>query len=198
MKTLLVALLFCAATCLGAEPSPTAGKDGFISLFNGVDLKGWTSHGKAQWSVVNGVLTGVDGMGHLYTDVVITNCEVRGVFRVSDNGNSGLYFRCQQPADNPDGFPRGYEAQICNHGDGFTGWLWKPGKPTGPAKKLITKDGEWFAMRVRVEGDHIQIWVNDELMTDYRDTEYRSGHFALQGHNAGMKIEAKELFYKPL
>jgi len=51
-------------------------------------------------------------------------------------------------------------------------------------------------MRIRAVGDHIQIWVNEELMTDYHDSEYTRGHFAIQGHNPGMTIEAKELYYR--
>jgi len=32
----------------------------------------------------------------------------------------------------------------------------------------------------------------------YDDSEYKTGHFAIQGHNKGMKIEAKDLFYRNL
>ncbi len=181
------------------ESSRTANEQAeWVSLFNGENLDGWFVRGKATWDVKDGILTGHGGMGHIYADPVLTDLEVRGKFRISENGNSGLYFRCNPPQDNPDGFPRGYEAQIDNHSDAFTGWLWKPGTPTGKAAKLVTKDNEWFSMRVKAVGDHIQIWVNDELMTDYHDTEYAKGHFAIQGHNPGQTIEAKDLFYRDL
>lgn len=170
----------------------------WVSLFNGKNLDGWFVRGKAKWSVENGVLVGIGGMGHIYADPVLTDLEVKGTFLISENGNSGLYFRCNPPEDNPDGFPRGYEAQIDNHADAFTGWLWKPGTPTGKAKTLITKDNEWFTLRVRAVGDHIQIWVNDQLMVDYHDSEYKKGHFAIQGHNADQRLEAKDLYYRDL
>lgn len=178
--------------------SPVDAERGWISLFNGMNLTGWFVRGKAKWEVIDGVLTGVDGMGHIYADPVLTDCEIRGMFKVSEDGNSGLYFRCNPPADNPDGFPRGYEAQISNHGNAFTGWLWKPGTPTGPAKRLVTRDDHWFSLHVKAVSDHIQIWVNGQLMTDYHETEYTKGHFAIQGHNPGMKIEARDLFYRDL
>ncbi len=146
----------------------------------------------------DGILTGIDGMGHIYAEPVLTDCEVKGMFRVSEKGNSGLYFRCNPPEDNPDGFPRGFEAQIDNHAEAHTGWLWKPGEPTGRAKALITKDGEWFSMHVIVVGDHIEISVNDQLMTHSHDGDFKKGHFAIQGHNPGMTIEAKDLFYRDL
>lgn len=170
----------------------------WISLFNGKDLSGWFIHGKAQWSVQNGILTGEGGMGHIYSDVTCRDFEVKGSFRVSAEGNSGFYFRSNPPADNPDAFPRGYEAQICNSQDAYTGWLWKPGKPTGKATELLTKDNEWFRYRIKAVGDHIQFWINDRLVMTYDDVEYNSGHFAIQGHNPGMIIEAKDLFYRDL
>jgi len=173
----------------------------WVSLFNGKDLTGWTARGKAAWSVQDGVLTGVGGMGHLYSDATCADFEFKGEFRITEQGekaNSGFYFRANPPATNPDGFPRGYEAQICNSQDAYTGWLWKPGKPTGKATALLTKDGEWFHYRIRAVGPHIQFWINDQPVMTYDDTEYRTGHFAIQGHNPGMKIEARELYYRVL
>jgi hypothetical protein len=173
----------------------------WVSLFNCKDLTGWTARGKAQWSVQDGVLVGVGGMGHIYSDATCSDFEAKGMFRVVNVGatpNSGFYFRANPPADNPDDFPRGYEAQICNHGDGYTGWLWKPGKPTGKATELLTKDGEWFSYRIRAVGKRIQFWINAKLVMTYDNAEYKTGHFAIQGHNPGMKGEAKELSYRDL
>jgi hypothetical protein len=172
----------------------------WISLFNGKDLSGWTVHGKAKWSVEDGVLVGTGGMGHIYSDVTCADLEVKGMFRITaepgSKSNSGLYFRANPPADNIDGFPRGYEAQICHSQEAYTGWLWKPGKPTGKATELLTKDGEWFSYRIRAVGPHIQFWINDKLVMTYDDAEFKMGHFAIQGHNPGMKIEAKELYWR--
>lgn len=192
---LLIGALLVAGASNGEEQAK------WISLFNGKDLSGWTVHGKATWSVQDGVLVGIGGMGHIYTDATCSDFEAKGMFRVTNLGttpNSGFYFRANPPADNVNDFPRGYEAQICNQGDGYTGWLWKPGKPTGRATALLTKDGEWFSYRIRAVGAHIQFWINDQLVMTYDDTEYRSGHFAIQGHNPGMKVEAKELYYRDL
>ena len=198
MKRTLAILV--SALLIGCA-SNSAEKSKWVSLFNGKDLTGWTVRGKATWSVENGVLVGIGGMGHIYTDATCTDFEVKGMFRISEQGakaNSGLYFRANPPADNVNGFPRGYEAQICNSQDAYTGWLWKPGKPTGKATELLTKDGEWFSYRIRAVGEHIQFWINDKLVMTYDDSEYKSGHFAIQGHNPGMKIEAKELYYMDL
>jgi hypothetical protein len=47
-------------------------------------------------------------------------------------------------------------------------------------------------------GERIQFWINGKLVMTYDDAEYKTGHFAIQGHNPGMKIEAKELYYMDL
>lgn len=180
-----------------------SGETGWISFFNGENLEGWTVRGNANWVVKDGVLTGTSekGTGHIYADPVLTDLEVKGMFRITDLGggaNSGLYFRANPPADNPESFPNGYEAQICHNQKAYTGWLWKPGKPTGKADTLLTKDGEWFTMKVKAVGSKLQIWVNDQLVMTYEDDEYKKGHFAIQCHNPGMVIEAKDLYYKDL
>ena len=191
-KLIFVIVMVCFAGTGNAKPK-------WISLFNGKDLSGWFIRGKAEWSVQDGILAGEGGMGHIYTDVTCTDFEAKGMFRISGtNSNSGFYFRANQPAENPDAFPRGYEAQICNNQDAYTGWLWKPGKPTGKATELLTKDGEWFSYRIKAVGTHIEFWIDKKLVMTYDDTEFKSGHFAIQGHNPGMKIEAKELYYRDL
>ena len=194
------AITFLAAVLIGfssnAEDNPK-----WISLFNGKDLSGWTAHGEAKWSVQDGVLVGVGGMGQLYSEVTCSDLEVKGMFRITDQGaksNSGFYFRANPPVNNIEGFPQGYEAQICNNQEAYTGWLWKPGKPTGKATEPLTKDGEWFSYRIRAVGAHIQFWINDKLVMTHDDPEFKTGHFAIQGHNPGMKIEAKELYYRDL
>ena len=196
-KTL--AVLACATLALSAFSGEVDSK--WISLFNGKDLSGWTVRGKATWSVQDGVLVGLGGMGHIYTDAACSEFEAKGMFRITGQGataNSGFYFRANPPAGDVNGFPEGYEAQICNTGEAYTGWLWKPGKPTGKAAELLTKDGEWFSCRIKAVSKHIQFWINDKLVMTYDDAEYKTGHFAIQGHNPGMKIEAKELYYRDL
>lgn len=190
------------APAASAEKEAEEGGE-WVSLFNGKDLEGWTVRGEAVWEVKDGVLTGRSPakQGHIYAGPELTDLEVKGMFRIAEEGksaNSGLYFRANPPKDNVDGYPEGYEAQICNSQEAHTGWLWKPGKGVGKASKLMTKDGEWFAMRVKAVGPKIEIFINDELVTTYEDTEYTKGFFAIQCHNSGMVAEAKELYYRDL
>jgi len=192
-----------ASTSLAQTSHGEKTDDEWRSLFNGESLEGWTERGNAEWSVEDGAIRGVSqgGQGHIYAAPELSDLEVKGEFRVASLGevaNSGFYFRAHPPMDNPDGFPRGYEAQIAHTAESFTGWLWKPGTPTGEASKLLTEDGEWFSMRVLAVGDQIRIWVEDQLVMTYEDDEYTEGYFAIQCHNEGMTVEARELYYRDL
>jgi hypothetical protein len=192
---LILMMTSCQTTNTSAAP--------WTPLFDGASLEGWTARGAATWKVVDGVMIGTSegGQGHIYAAPELCDLEVKGVFRISTitrRANSGLYFRANPPEDNPDGYPNGYEAQMCNVGDAFTGWLWKPGAPTGKASAFLTKDDEWFSMRVRAVGNQMQIWVKDELVTTHTDDDYTKGYFAIQCHNEGMTVEVKELYYRDL
>ncbi len=196
---LLALLIICS--CSPTNKNSKTTEPGWISLFNGKDLTGWTTRGKAAWTVKDDILIGRGGRGHLYAAPNVRDLEVKGEFRITDEGNganSGLYFRAHEPTDDPNGFPQGYEAQICNNQDAYTGWLWKPGTPTGKASALLTKDGEWFSLRVKAVGNTIQIWVKDQLVTTHNDSDYKEGLFALQCHNDGMLVEARNLYYREL
>src|SRR5215469_7209621 len=106
MRTTILAVLVCAPLALSSHSAEENSK--WISLFNGKDLTGWTVHGKATWSVQDGVLVGIGGMGHIYSDVACSDFEAKGLFRVTNLGatpNSGFYFRANPPADDPNGFP---------------------------------------------------------------------------------------------
>lgn len=171
------------------------------SIFNGEDIEGWTVKGKANWTVKDGILFGEGENGHIYAAPGITDFEFKGKFKIystGKNANSGLYFRANPPADNPESYPRGYEAQICNSQDAHTGWLWKPGTPTGKATAKLVKDGEWFDYYIKMVGNKIEFKINNQLVMTYEDDEYKKGYFAIQCHNQGMIVEAKEMYYKDL
>lgn len=208
---LCLTIIGCNDFVIGVVPDAESGRGAsdessepeWISLFDGQTLDGWTQRGSAKWEVKDAVMIGTSsgGQGHIYASPELTDQEVKGMYRIVSmerGANSGVYFRANPPADNINGYPEGYEAQICHTQDAHTGWLWKPGTPTGKATALLTKDGEWFSMRQSVVGTEIKIWINDELVMTYEDDEFTKGFIAIQCHNEGMTIEAKELYYRDL
>ncbi len=169
---------------------------GWRPIFNGKDLTGWTVRGKAKWEVKDGVLIGTGGMGHIYyTAETFDNLEMRAMIRINKDGNSGFYFRCRPPENNPDGWPVGYECQVDNHDPrNYTGAIY--GKRN--VKELITRDEAWFSERVRAEGDHIQTWVNGMLQVDFHDGQFKEGYIACQGHDPSIVVEYRDIMVRPI
>lgn len=194
-------IVFIAFAAFAFLLSSFSNESKWESIFNGKDINDWTVRGKANWKVKNGVLIGEGENGHIYAAPVLTDFEFKGKFKIYSTGkdaNSGMYFRANPPEDNPDGYPRGYEAQICNSQEAHTGWLWKPGTPTGKATANLTKDGEWFDYYIKMVGNKIEFKINGQLVMTYEDDEYKKGYFAIQCHNPGMVIEAKDMYYRDL
>lgn len=177
--------------------------EGWRPLFDGKDLSGWFATGLARWHVENGVIVGEAGMGHLFTEASFTDFEVRLMVRVRPfkedspmRPNNGVYFRAQPNPDNPNNWPIGYEAQVFNHlgSDYITGSLYNRVR----ASRLLTRDGDWFAMRIRAKGDHIQIFVNGQKVVDARNSDFQSGRIALQCHDPFTIVETRDIYWRPL
>ena len=84
-----------------------AGKDGWVSMFDGKTLNGWkASQNPEAWSVRDGAITGDGDVSHLFWMVQeCENCEFKAEVKINHGGNSGMYFRT---AFGP-GFPKGYD-----------------------------------------------------------------------------------------
>jgi len=173
---------------LSPDPEPA----GMVHLAEG-NLDGWFQRDAGTWSFEDGAIVGRDGPGHLFTEKVYSNFEVRALVKVNSHGNSGLYFRTVPSEREGYPWPTGYEAQVDNHDPkNYTGCIydraWPESNP-GP----ITADDAWFDYRVRAEGNHIQTWINGIPMVDTELDLFSEGHFALQGHNPGSVIMYKDL-----
>jgi hypothetical protein len=92
--------------------------DGFLSIFDGKSLAGWDGD-TAYWRVEDGTLTGEVKPGKLLSQnsFIIwrggmpADFELRGEYRISAAGNSGINYRSEQVAGTPFAL-RGYQADI--------------------------------------------------------------------------------------
>src|SRR5215467_1423004 len=103
----LMALGSIAVHALAAQSD-----EGWVSLFDGKTLSGWTKAGNPQsnWEVSDGAIVGTGPASMLYSPKGdYQNFRFRAEIKISDHGNSGLYFR--SPTATGD-FSKGYEAQI--------------------------------------------------------------------------------------
>lgn len=171
--------------------SPDPDHDGYTQLIT-PDLSGWVKRGGGTWTVEDGTLVGKDGPGHLFTERKVKNFELRGLVRVNERGNSGIYFRVEPRTEDPNSWPAGYEAQIDNHDmKNYTGSLYNRALATS----LITRDNAWFDYRIRCDGERIQTWINGVPMVDTVQTDFHTGSIALQAHHVGSRIEFRDLRY---
>jgi hypothetical protein len=208
----IVCLSFAALRVFAAEEAPKPDADGWYSLFNGKDLTGWkTSEDNPDtFQVVDGVIIVRGPRCHLYyagpvNDANFKNFEWKCEIMTKPRANSGMYFHTEYQAD---GWPeKGIEIQVNNtHTDPIkTGSVYgiKNVMNNSPAK-----DNEWFTQHVIVNGKHVTIKVNDEVVNEYEQPErlprrqrnraISSGTFALQGHDPGSEIHYRKVMVKPL
>ena len=188
--------LATALAAFAANKSNKLKTDEWKVIFDGTSLDGWKANEHAEsWSVKDGAIRGDGPASHLfYMGAVCVNCEFKAQVRINHGGNSGMYVRT---AFGP-GFPHGYEAQVDNtHSDPV-----RTGSLYGFVKifEQLIPDDTWWTQHVIVDGNHIQIFVNDKKTVDFIDEKntYTSGYLALQQHNAGGVVEFKDLMMKPL
>ena len=182
---------------LGAIPNaPEAGKDGWISMFDGKTLDGWKANENPNsWKVVNGAITGNGPQSHLFWMTrECDDCEFRAEVKLNHSGNSGMYIRT---AFGP-GFPKGYEAQVENTSPDPQ----RTGSLYGRVKVLeqLIPDDTWYTQQVIAQGNHIVISVNDKIVVDFIDEKntYTKGYLALQQHNDGSVVSYRNLMMRPL
>ncbi len=184
---------------------------GFESLFDGKTSQGWhgfkrTDFPKA-WVIKDGVMTHTrteDG-GDISSDQVFKNFDLRLEWKISEGGNSGIMYRCDEGHEAP--WMTGFEYQVLDdnkHHDGK-----KPetraatlyamyARTSNPTKKV----GEWNQARIVARGSHVEHWLNGvkvvefeawskEFRARYEKSKYtgmidwgtlNEGHICLQDH----------------
>lgn len=158
---------------------------GFEMLFDGTNLDKWTGN-KDGYKIQNNTIyvsAGYGSGGNLYTVKEYKDFVYRFEFCFVRPGvNNGVGIRT------PMGVDAAYygmcESQILDHDDPiYAGWLKEyqvHGSVYGiiPAKRLVHKPlGEWSTEEIRVQGNHITVTVNGEVIVDGDIKE------ACQGHN---------------
>ncbi len=155
----------CAATTHtpAAPTQPGTPPPGFVALFDGRSLAGWqapTDH----WRADSGVLAN-DGAGsNLVSTKSFGDFELLIDWKVQAKGDSGIYLRGlpQVQLWDPD------NADALQHGaDKGSGALWNNVKAGNrPAVRADRPVGQWNALRVRMVGELVWVWLNGKLVVD--------------------------------
>ncbi|MEP6664534.1 MAG: DUF1080 domain-containing protein [Verrucomicrobiota bacterium] len=188
-----------------AATNVLAGSDsgGWIQLFDGKTLDGWTAPEPGNWKMEDGVLYGSGEKSHLFSPNVYTNFEFKAEAKLNHSGNSGMYFRAELGT----GWPKGYEAQVENTSPDpqKTGSLYNApernyGPVPTPVHEQLVQDDTWWTQHIIAIGNRIIIKVNDKIVTDFVDEHhtFMNGHLAFQQHNQGSEVEFKNIVVKPL
>jgi hypothetical protein len=180
---------------------------GWQLLFDGKSLDGWkASENPGTFSVADGLLVVFGRRSHLFYQGPIANhnfknFELQLDIQTFPKANSGVYFHTEYQET---GWPsKGYEVQVNNtHTDV------KKGAGLYGIKDNLTapaSDGEWYTMKIRVDGKRVQTWVNGKQIVDYteeanperpanmKDRLISSGTFAIQGHDPESKVHFRNI-----
>lgn len=178
-------------------------KKGWIKLFDGKTLSGWTGFNDAKWEMKDGVLTGSGPMGHIFSPNQYTNLEFKVEAKLNHSGNSGMYFR----AEKGPGWPKGYEAQVENTspdpqktGSLYNNPNWNFQPPPTAVREQLVQDDTWWTQHVIAIGNRIIIKVNDKIVTDFIDKKntFKSGHLAFQQHDPSSVVQYRNVMVKHL
>ncbi len=169
--------------------------EGWISLFDGQTLFGWTPNNDVNWRVEKGEIVADKGEpGLLLTTVPFANYALRCDFHMVAGGNSGVFLRTV--ADPQDPSKDCYELNICDTHEAFgTGSLVARQKVEVPVKG----DGAWHTFDITVNGPHIVAKMDGQVVIEFEDTTANpltSGFIGLQ-KNAG-RVAFRNVFLKPL
>lgn len=200
-----------AAFLLVTGSSTFANDGGWISLFDGKSLDGWSQrNGTATYSVEGGAIVGKTSEGSpnsfLCSNQLYGDFELKFDVKVDRELNSGVQIRSQSVDDKPEGRVNGPQVEISLdgmagyvYGESAGGWM-TPEEDRKPHKQF--KDGEWNSYHVVAYGNTIQTWINGEQISDLTHEEkfktHPKGFIGLQVHGIGKGTGPFEVRWKNL
>lgn len=191
--------IVCALLLAPPALAPAGEKDGFVPLFDGKTLEGWTQRGgKARYTVEDGAIVGTSvpntPNSFLCTNEDYANFILELEFKVDPKLNSGVQIRSESKESYKKGRVHGYQVEIDPSDRAWTGGIYDESrrgwlndlKNNEPARKAF-KQNEWNKFRIVADGDSIKTWLNGVPAADLQDDMTPQGFIALQVH--GTKSE---------
>ncbi|MDR0328335.1 MAG: DUF1080 domain-containing protein [Planctomycetaceae bacterium] len=180
-----------------ACPFSFSAEEGFVSLFNGKDLTGWSQKGgDAKYSVEDGCIVGVVNderrNSFMCSEKEYENFIFKVEFKFDRNFNSGIQFRSQSRPDGNREDVYGYQCEM--EPAGMTGavydesrrnrWLNIVTREFDEKTKKSFKQGDWNELEIQCVGPSVRTWLNGQPISDFFDTMSDRGFFGLQVHAA--------------
>ena len=185
-SSLAIAMIGCAST--GTSP-------GWKTLVDGANgMENFVRVGDANWTASDGAIhasRGGNASGFLVSKTQYKDFQIRAEFWSSDDANSGIYMRCQDPSTITD--ENCYEANIFDQRPDptyGTGAIVKVAKLTGP---MLKAGGKWNTFDITAKGTRLTVVLNGTTTVDVDDSKFSSGPFALQWGRGEIRFRKVEI-----
>jgi hypothetical protein len=195
---LAISLIIAAAAIHGAPRAAAQTGPGWVSLFDGKTIGSeWDRVGGTNWRVEDGAIVAdkrtSQTSAHLVTKAKYKDFQLYVEFWASDDANSGILIRCQDPTTITD--RSCYEVNIFDQRT-------DPSYGTGGIVHFVEvhpmpkAGGKWNTYEITAKGRQITVVLNGEKTAELHNGLFAEGAFTLQ-HGAGV-IKFRKVAVKPL
>jgi len=231
---LVLASSFACSAAVAAAPDKSSQDNslseaeqaaGWKLLFDGKTLDGWkASENPQSFTVRDGAIVAQARGAAIEVQAGHPKChlfyvgpdgaasfkdfEFQADVKAEPHGNGGIYFHTEFLAN--DWPQKGFEVQIDNDPthDRQTGSLYA----VADVAKTPARDGKWFRVQFTVQGKHVVIKLDDQVVVDwtepagfvakdppfFSERKLSSGTFALQAHDPKSVVSFKNIKVRPL
>lgn len=210
----------------GMGLAATKDNAGWVSLFDGKTLKGWSVHsGFAKYTVEDGMIVGTAIKGSpnsfLCTDKEYGDYVLEFEVKCDPNLNSGVQFRSHIAKGemafvfrDEKGQPRtttippdrvyGYQVEIATAKSHSSGGIYDEARRgffvadirDDPVAGAAFKDGEWNKYRIECKGNSMKTWVNGVPCSNLKDSLDAKGIIGLQVHGLGQNFQPYQVRWR--
>jgi hypothetical protein len=183
-----VLVLAALAGCAGLSGG------GWTTLVDGTrGMDNFKAVGDANWSATDGAIQASKGSGNSYlvSKQSYRDFEMRVEFWSSDDANSGVFLRCQEPANITD--ENCYEANIFDQRPDPTHGTGAIVKVAAVAQPMPKAGGKWNVYEISAQGDRLVLVLNGQKTVDVRNGKLAQGPFALQWGRGVIKFRKVEI-----
>jgi hypothetical protein len=195
---LAVGLIIAAIAIYTAPRATGQTGPGWVALFDGTTIGSeWDRLGETNWRVEDGAIVAdkrtSQTAAYLVTKTKYKDFQVYVEFWASDDANSGIFIRCQDPTTITD--RSCYEVNIFDQRT-------DPTYGTGGIVHFVEvhpmpkAGGKWNTYEITAKGRQITVSLNGEKTAELHNGLFAEGPFALQ-HGTGV-IKFRKVAVKPL
>jgi hypothetical protein len=191
-----LAVMITGASQFAPRAAGQAG-EGWVTLLDAKSIGDWNKVGESNWRLEDGAVVADklagQGAAFLVSKTSYKDFMLYVEFWASDDANSGIYMRCQDPAKLTD--RSCYEANIFDQRK-------DPTYGTGGIVHFAEVDpmpkagGKWNTYEITAKGRQITVVLNGQKTAELRNSLFAEGPIGLQ-HGAGT-IKFRKVAIKPL